>query len=105
MSKCVDVFSHPNVFEIVETFKKEQASTEVSLVQLAADAAPPWHRSRVIRRDWMIAELKQWGAYVLLRLKYSFQEWSMHFKYFISGGPNISKYKDWEKPIWGGTQA
>ena len=41
MSKCVDVFSHPNVFEIIERFKKEQASTEVSLVQLAADAAPP----------------------------------------------------------------
>ena len=31
----------------------------------------------------MVAKLKQWGAYVLLR---PFQEWSMHF---ISGGPNI----------------
>ena len=33
--------AHPNVFEIVESLKKEQAATEVSLAQLAAGAAPP----------------------------------------------------------------
>ena len=27
--------AHPNVFKIVKNFKKEQASTQVSLVQLA----------------------------------------------------------------------
>ena len=51
--------AHPNVFEIVETFKKEQASTEVSLAQLAAGAAPPRRRRRVIQRDRKINELKQ----------------------------------------------
>ena len=38
--------AHPNVFEIVETFKKEQASTEVSTAQLATE------------RDKKIEELK-----------------------------------------------
>ena len=75
--------AHPNVFEIVESFKKEQAATEVSLAQLAAaptkpqksfkkeqaatevslaqlaaGAAPPQRRRKVIRRNRMIAELK-----------------------------------------------
>ena len=49
----------PNVFEIVEVFKKEQASTEVSLAQLAAGAAPPRRRRRVLRRDRMVAQLQQ----------------------------------------------
>ena len=39
--------AHPNIFEIVEVFK-EQASTEVSLAQLSAGAAPPRHRRRVL---------------------------------------------------------
>ena len=51
---------HPNIFETVGSFKKEQASTEVSLVQLAAGVAPPRHCRRVIRREQMIAELKQY---------------------------------------------
>ena len=51
--------AHPNVFEIVETFKKEQAYTEVSMAQLAAGAAPP-HRSRkAIQKDRNIEELKR----------------------------------------------
>ena len=48
-----------NVFEIVETFKKEQAYTEVSMAQLSAGAAPP-HRSRkVVQKDRNIKELKR----------------------------------------------
>ena len=38
--------AHPNEFEIVETFKREQASTEVSIAQLATE------------RDKKIEELK-----------------------------------------------
>ena len=43
--------AHPNVFEIVEVFKKEQAASEVSIQQLAAGAAPPrkqrqWPRTK-----------------------------------------------------------
>ena len=51
--------AHPNIFEIVEVFKKESASTEVSLAQLSAGAAPPRRRRRVLRRDRMVAELQQ----------------------------------------------
>ena len=50
---------HPNIFEIVEVFKKEQASTEVSLTQLPAGAAPPRRRRRVLRRDRMVTKLQQ----------------------------------------------
>ena len=49
--------AHPNVFEIVKNFIKEQASTQVSLVQLATSAAPPGCHRKVIQRDRMIAEL------------------------------------------------
>ena len=31
--------AHPNIFELVELFKTEQANTEVSLAQLAAGGA------------------------------------------------------------------
>ena len=51
--------AHPNIFEIVEVFKKEQASTEVSLTQLSAGAAPPRRRRRVLRRDRMVTKLQQ----------------------------------------------
>ncbi len=51
--------AHPNVFEITETVKKEQASVEVSLAQLAAGAAPPRRGRRDIGRARMIDELKE----------------------------------------------
>ena len=51
--------AHPNIFEIVEVFKKEQASTEVSLTQLSAGAAPPRRRRRVLLRDRLVTELQQ----------------------------------------------
>ena len=51
--------AHPNVFEIVETFKKEQALTEVTMAQLAAGAAPPRQARKVIPRDCKIEELKR----------------------------------------------
>ena len=51
--------AHPNVFEIVETFKKEQALTEVTMAQLAAEAAPPRRARKVIPRDRKIEKLKR----------------------------------------------
>ena len=33
--------AHPHVFEIFESFEKQQDSTKVSLVQLANSATPP----------------------------------------------------------------
>ena len=50
--------AHPNVFEIVETFKKEQASTEVSIAQLATGAAPTRRNRRATERNKKIEELK-----------------------------------------------
>ena len=42
---------HPNVLEIVETFKKEQASTEVSIAQLATGAASTRSNRRATERQ------------------------------------------------------
>ena len=50
--------THPNVFKIVETFKKEQALTEVTMAQFAAGAAPPRQARKVIQKDCKIEELK-----------------------------------------------
>ena len=38
--------AHPNIYELVETFKKEQASVEVAVTQLSSGSAPPPRRSR-----------------------------------------------------------
>ena len=46
------------MFEIVETFKKEQASTEVSIAQLATGAAPTRRNRRATERNKKIEELK-----------------------------------------------
>ena len=51
--------AHPNCFEIVEVFKKEQASAEVTLAQLASGALPVKHTRRAVARDRHIDELKQ----------------------------------------------
>ena len=51
--------AHPNVFEIVEVFKAEQASTEVSLAQFATGATPPRRARRTVDKDKRIAELKR----------------------------------------------
>ena len=60
--------AHPNIFEIVEVFKKEQASTEVSLTQLSAGAAPPRRRRRVLRRDRLVTENFSKGLLLTLSL-------------------------------------
>lgn len=48
-----------NVFEIVETVKKEQALTEVTMTQFAAGDTPHHHNRKVIQRDGKIDKPKQ----------------------------------------------
>ena len=50
--------SHPNVFEIVEVFKLEQAATEVSLCQLQSGALPPAQSRHTAEKNRRIAELR-----------------------------------------------
>ena len=33
--------AHPNIYELVKTFKREQASVEVAVTQLSSGSAPP----------------------------------------------------------------
>ena len=61
--------AHPNVFEIVEVFKAEQASTEVSLAQLATGATPPRRARRTVDKDKRIAKLKRRFAKNTISLK------------------------------------
>ena len=53
--------THSHLEKVVEKkrFKKEQAPTEVFLVQLAARDLPQQHHSRVVQRNQMVDELKQ----------------------------------------------
>ncbi len=54
--------AHPNVFEIVEIFKGEQAVTEVTLSQLSSGAPrarAPTRARETIAKGKTIAELKQ----------------------------------------------
>ena len=48
--------SHPNIYECVEVFQKEQGSTEISLIKLAPGARPP-NRRKAIEKDKKIEEL------------------------------------------------
>ena len=50
--------AHPNIFELVDTFKKEQAMMEVDVTQHAVGAAPPRSR-QAVDRDRKIKELKE----------------------------------------------
>ena len=50
--------AHPNVFELVEIMKQEQADTEVSIAQLAAGAQAPRRAKKSITKDKRIEELK-----------------------------------------------
>ena len=42
---------HPNVYEIVEIFKREQGVTEITINQLASGAIPPRKRKKSIEKD------------------------------------------------------
>ena len=51
--------AHPNVFEIVRSFKMEQAAVEVAIAQLQAGARPPARSRAAVEKDKRIAELKR----------------------------------------------
>ena len=51
--------SHPNIFECVEVFQREQVSTEVSIQQLAAGARPPHRKKKAIEKNQHIKELNE----------------------------------------------
>ena len=48
---------HPNIFEIIDVIKKEQATTEMKLEQFAAGATQPSRKKRHIQRDEKICKL------------------------------------------------
>ena len=43
--------AHPNIFELVDTFKKEQATTEIDVTQRAVGAAPPRRSRQAVERQ------------------------------------------------------
>ena len=49
---------HPNVYEIVDVFKREQLSTEVYIAQLAVGAATPRRAKKTVEKERKIQELK-----------------------------------------------
>ena len=51
--------SHPNIFEVVELFKSEQATTEVTLQQLAAGGQPVVGRKQYQLKDARIKRIKE----------------------------------------------
>ena len=51
--------AHPNVYELIEIFKQEQAHTEVSTAQLATGSQPPKRVKKFIAKDKRIEELKK----------------------------------------------
>ena len=46
------------MFELVEIFKQEQSSTEVSIAQLEAGSQPPKRAKKSVEKDNKIGELK-----------------------------------------------
>ena len=56
--------SHPNIFECVEVFQREQVSTEVLIQQLAAGGRPPRQKKKAFEKDQHIKELKERFIYI-----------------------------------------
>ncbi len=51
--------SHPNVYEIVRTFKMEQVAVEVAIAQLQGGARPPSQSRVTVDKNRKISELKR----------------------------------------------
>ena len=49
---------HPNIFEVIELFKREQASVEVKIAQLEAGGRAPPRKRVCIRMDQRLKEMK-----------------------------------------------
>ena len=50
--------AHPNIFEILEVFKKEQVMSEVSMQQLVTGATPPRRAKKTVAKNKRIEELR-----------------------------------------------
>ena len=50
--------SHPNIYELIEILKKEQASTEVTIRQLEGGGIIRERRRKWVKRDEKIQKLK-----------------------------------------------
>ena len=53
--------AHPNIYELDETFKKEQASVKVTVTQLSSGSAPPRgsRHSQITNQRQKMKELKE----------------------------------------------
>ena len=51
--------AHPNVYELIEIFKQEQAHTKFSTVWLATGSQPPKKAKKFIAKDKRIEQLKK----------------------------------------------
>ena len=66
--------AHPNVYEIVEIFKREQGVTEITISQLASGAIPPRRGKKSTDKDKRIQELNNDFQKMQLLLKSMFKE-------------------------------
>ena len=69
---------HPNVYEIVEIFKREQGVTEITISQLASGAIPPRRGKKSTDKDKRIKELKQRFSENTITLEENVQGTSEH---------------------------
>ena len=50
---------HPNIYECVQVFQREQAATEVTIIQIQSGARPPRRTKQAILKDQKIKQLKE----------------------------------------------
>ena len=76
---CVAGKSHPNIFEVVELFKGEQATTEINLQQLASGEETSTRRRKYCLKEKRIVTIIDSGDYSLSEYINSLSKW-MGFK-------------------------
>ena len=55
----VSARNHPNLYEVIKLFKREQASVEVKVARLTAGGRAPQMRRAAIKMDERIREMKR----------------------------------------------
>ena len=69
---------HPNFYEIVEIFKREQGVPEITISQLASEAIPSTRGKKSTDKDKKIQELKKWFSENTITLEEYVQGMSGH---------------------------